>query len=170
MSRSHRTATAIGALVLAAVLTGCGARKTDFANNEGATAWLAHHNGVVPRECINLMIERYGTSNEINNNTQRQAQNDAMRIAGETYAYALASERLIIAREEQVEIAKEGYSKGHLVKNGVAEAIRDLNRAIFERRIERLKLAGLDACNFTATDESFGFTDRDQIDYRQYSD
>lgn len=170
MRLSHKASSTVAFLALAAALSGCGAGKTDFANNEGAKAWLAHHQGVVPRECINLMIERHGKSKAINEETRLQAHNDAMRTAGETYAYALASERLITAHEKQVEIAKEGYAKGHLVKSGVAEAIRDLNQAIFEREIERFKLASLDVCNFTATDEAFGFKERGEVDYRQYSD
>lgn len=146
-------------------LTSCGAPKPDFSKNEGAVAWLAHHHGTIPRTCISEMVEKYGTSPQIDEAARRKAQADAMQIAGKTYAVSLASERLIIAREKVLEVEREGHAKGYVTESGVLDAITKVNEAIFAWELSRFDLAGLDACEFTATDEAFGFKRRSQVSY-----
>ncbi len=146
-------------------LASCGPQETDFSKNEGAVAWLAYHHGTIPSRCVSQLIEKYGASVEINDQTRRKAQSDAMQIAGSTYAISLASERLIAAREKELELAREGFAKGYIVESGVIDAIVKLNDAIFELSLSRVNLTGLDACEFTATDEAFGFKHRSQISY-----
>lgn len=88
-----------------------------------------------------------------------------MEIAGQTYAISVASERLIVAREKVLEVIREGYAQGYETERGVFEAIRNLNAAIENWRDQRSNLAGLDSCEFTATDEAFGFKTRSQVPY-----
>lgn len=152
-------------IAAAAGLASCGPQEPDFSKNEGAVEWLAHHDGSIPSRCISQLIEKYGASVDINDQTRRKAQADAMQIAGSTYAISLASERLIAARETELELAREGFTKGYIVERGVIDAISKLNDAIFQLRVSRMKLAGLDACEFTATDEAFGFKDRSEVSY-----
>ena len=159
------TAGRFAGLLLAAGVAGCSTQETDFSKNEGAVAWLAHHRGAIPSRCISQLIERRGESIEINDQTRRMAQSDAMQMAGSIYAISLASENLIVAREKELELAREGVTRGYIVESGVTDAITNLNDAIFKRDLSRMGLASLDACNFTATDEAFGFKDRPQLSY-----
>ncbi len=151
--------------IMAAGLASCGAQETDFSKNEGAVAWLAHHHGTIPNSCIAEMIEKYGTSANITDEARRTAQADAMQIAGQTYAISLASENLIAAREKELDLAKEGLARGYIVESGVMDAVMKLNEAIFDLKLSRMKLAGLASCNFTATDEAFGFKHRSEVSY-----
>lgn len=154
------------AIALSAVaLASCDAPLPDFSNNEGAVAWLAHHHGTIPRTCISQMVEKYGASSQINEVERRKAQAEAMQIAGKTYAVSLASERLIVASEKALEVEREGYAKGYVTESGVLNAITKVNEAIFERKLSRFELAGLEACEFTATDEAFGFEHRSEVSY-----
>lgn len=150
---------------MAAATASCGPQKPDFSKNDGAVAWLAYHHGTIPRTCISQLVGKYGTSVEINDAARRKAQADAMQIAGKTYAISLASEHLIVAREKELELAREGYAKGYIVEQGVLDAITNVNKAIFDWELSRFDLAGLDACEFTATDEAFGFKLRPEVSY-----
>lgn len=155
----------IASLILAVGAAGCGTQETDFSKNEGAVAWLAHHRGAIPSRCISQLIERRGESVEINDQTRSRAQADAMQIAGQTYAISLASENLIVAREKELELAREGVTRGYIVESGVTDAITSLNDAIFKRDLSRMTNSDLDACDFTATDEAFGFKYRLRVSY-----
>jgi hypothetical protein len=148
---------------LAAAVAGCGAQEADVSKNEGAVAWLAYHRGTIPRACISQLIEKDGTTVDINEKSVRKAKSDAMEIAGSTYVVSRASENLIVAHEKAFELAKEGFAKGYIVERGVWEARTELNNAIFRAGLSRTSLAGLDACEFTATDEAFGFKHRFQV-------
>lgn len=157
-----------GTVVIALSVVGlasCGAPKPDYSKNEGAVAWLAYHHGAIPRSCISEMVEKYGSSSQIDEAARRKAQADAMQIAGKTYAVSLASERLITAREKVLEVEREGYAKGYVTESGVLDAISSLNEAIFDWKLSRMELAGLDACDFTATDDAFGFKYRSEVSY-----
>ena len=164
MSTTVLTETAAIALSVVA-LASCDGSRPDFSKNEGAVAWLAHHHGTIPRTCISEMVEKYGASSRIDEAARRRAQAEAMQIAGKTYAVSLASERLIVAREKMLEVEREGYARGYVTESGVLDAITKVNEAIFDWRLSRFDLAGLDACEFTATDKAFGFQTRSEVSY-----
>lgn len=166
MGKTSKTTALAGAVVISASvvgLAGCGEPKPDFSKNEGAVAWLAYHRGTIPQACISEVVEKYGASSQIDEAARRKAQADAMEIAGKTYAISVASERLIVARAKVLGITKEGYAQGYETEGSVRDAIGSLNEAISNWEHSRLELAGLDACEFTATDEAFGFVHRPQV-------
>lgn len=146
-------------------LVGCGPKAPDYAGNAGATAWLAHHNGTIPVRCITELASKYGDSVVIDEKARSEARERAMQIAGETYAISMASERFITALEAKVAIEEEGFSKGFVTEEAVFDAKAELNEAIFDWRMSRVVLAGLDACDFTATDTRFGFGHRSEVSY-----
>ena len=154
-------------LIVAASLgfVGCGPKAPDYASNAGATAWLAHHNGTIPVRCITELVSKYGDSVVIDDKARSEARERAMQIAGETYAISLASEKLMVALEAKVAIEEEGFSKGFVTEQAVLDAKTELNEAIFDRQMSRVSLAGLNACEFTATDSQFGFEYRLQVRY-----
>ena len=148
-----------------ACLANCAPGVPDYSANEGARAWLAYHKGTIPRECIVEMIEKYGDTVVIDEKSRAKAHADAMQIAGETYAISLASEKLVSAREDVLAVEEEGFARGLVVEQAVLDAKVALNEAIFDWKLSRIKLAGLDACDFTATDEQFGFKTRSEVYY-----
>lgn len=161
----HKTNTAgwLVVVALAASLASCGTQEPDFSKNEGAVAWLAHHNGTIPASCLSQLIDREGIPNEINDEIVDKTVSDAMQLAGSTYTISLAEENLIVALETVLQVEKEGVAQGYTTEQAVRDAQTKLNEAISRRIQNREELASLDKCEFTATDQFFGFKDRSLV-------
>ena len=154
---------AITTIAVLTILSGCSPAMPDDTESVGAKAWLAQSGGTIPHACIVELIERFEDSNLIDETARQKAQKQAMELAGDSYALALAGERMIVAAEEQVKVAKDGVKKGFVVDGAVDEAEIQLERAISDVRHSRIITVGLDSCKFYEAHEELGIKPRPEL-------